>query len=242
MTAPVFDPFEIRAHTAARAAHHAVEGITMTDLAAPSRPVTSRAPLRVFVAATAAIVLVIAGTWFARDVLTRDESIPAFDPSPLPGAQPFDSQLSPDVGYDIPTGHLVTDDTGDITVIRFDGIPTGGLLAMRVRDYPGAAGRDLATAVAADDRLRVVRSQPTTVGGEPATRLVVRPVPGVTASPWFCPVGDRPCFDLSPTGRSILYLFEHEGTRYVLSGGAVNDSGADKIRPITDGAAATWHW
>ena len=241
MTSPVFDPFEIRAHSAARAAHHAVEGIAMTGIAAPRRKAV-QAPLRALLAATAAIALVIAGTWFARDILTRDESIPAFDPRPLPGAQPFDSQLSPDVGYRIPTGHLTTDDTGDITVIRFDGIPTGGLVAMRVGEYPGAEGRDLAAAVAADNRIRVVRSQPTTVGGEPATRLVVRPVPGITATPWFCPLGDRPCFDLSPTGRSILYLFEHQGTRYLLSGGAVNDSGADKIRPITDGAAATWHW
>ena len=87
-----------------------------------------------------------------------------------------------------------------------------------------------------------MRTRPTTVRGEPTTRLVVRPVPGVTASPWFYPIGDRPCFDLSLTGRSILYLFEHGRTCYLLSGGAVNDSGADKLGPITDGAAATWHW
>jgi hypothetical protein len=150
--------------------------------------------------------------------------------------------LRPQVGYRIPTERLVTDDTADITVIRFAGIPTGGMVVMRVRDYPSAEGRDLAAAVSADNRIRVLRSQATTVGGEPATRMVVRPLPGITAGPWFCPVGDRPCFDLSPTGRSTLYLFEHRGMRYVLSGGATNASGADKLRPITDGAAATWHW
>ena len=67
------------------------------------------------------------------------------------------------MGYRIPTGRLVTDNTGDITVIRFDGIPTGGLLAMRVRDYPGAEGRDLAAAVAADSRIPN-RAEPTDDG------------------------------------------------------------------------------
>lgn len=241
MTAPVFDQFEARARAAAGAAHHAVEGVTMTEIAAPPRS-TLRPPVRAVVAAAAAVVLVIAGTWFARAVVTSDEGIPAFDPRPVSGAQPFASQLRPGVGYRIPAGHLATEDTGDISVLRFDGVPTGGLIVMRVRDYPGATGRTLADAVTADNRLHVVRSQPTTVGGEPATRMVVRPLPGVTETPWFCPTGDQPCFDLSPTGRTTLYLFQHDGTRYLLSGGAINESGADKLRPITDGVAATWHW
>ncbi len=78
--------------------------------------------------------------------------------------------------------------------------------------------------------------------GEPATRLVVRPVPGTSAGSWFCPTGQQSCFTLDPTGRTTLYLFNHQGARYLLSGGASTDSGAEQLQPIVDGAAATWRW
>ncbi len=48
--------------------------------------------------------------------------------------------------------------------MKFDGIPTGGLVAMRVRAYAIADQKDLAAAVAGDSRLQVLRSDPTTVG------------------------------------------------------------------------------
>ncbi len=215
----------------------------MTGLTAQPRTAHLRAPSRTLLAVAASIVLLLlVGALIGRTVLTSHDAVPAFEPQPLPGARPFHAQLAPSVSFRIPSQHLASEDQADLTVVKFDGIPVGGLVAMRVRAYANGDRRDLAAAVAADDRLQVLRRDPTIVGGEPATRLVVRPVPGITASDWFCPTGDRPCFTLDPTGRTTLYLFDHQGARYLLSGGAINDSGAAQLQAIVDGAAATWHW
>ena len=243
MTTPILDPFEARARSAARAAHDYVQELPMTGLATPHPAAPVRASLRTpMLVAAAVVTLLLIGALVTRGLPTRSESLPAFEPRPLPGAKPFDSQLDPGVSYRIPARHQVVDNTAGLTVIRFDGIATGAMIAMQVRSYPAAEREDLVTAVSTDPRLRILRSDPTTVAGQSATRLVVRPLPGTTASPWFCPQGDRPCFDLSPTGRTTLYLFEGQDGRYLLAGGAVNDSGADQLRPIVDGAAATWQW
>jgi hypothetical protein len=215
----------------------------MTGLTAQQHTTSMRAPSRTLLVVTAAVaLLLLIGALVSRSVFTRDEGVPAFKPQPVRGAQIFHSLLQPSVSYRIPAQHLATRNTADLTVVRFDGVPLGGLIAMRVRDYATGDQQDLAAAVAADIRLRILRRDPTTVGGEPATRLVVRPVPGITASSWFCPIGDLPCFTLDPTGQTTLYLFNHQGARYLLSGGAINDSGAAKLQAIVDGAAATWHW
>ena len=236
------DPFELRAQQAARAAHQAVRGIEMSGLATRSVNAPSRIPSRTLLIAASVILLLLLGGVLARDVLTRNQGVPAFDPRPMPGARPFHAQLQPHVTFQIPVRHEVSADKADITVVRFADVPEGALIAMRVRSYPVGDRTDLVAAVAADTRLQILRRMPTTVGGEPATRFVVRPVSGTTTAPWFCPVGDMPCFELNPTGQSTLYLFQHDGTRYLLSAGAVNDSGSHKLQPIVDGAAATWQW
>ena len=238
-----YDPFEARAQQAARSAHRSVRGIEMTGLTAQPHTARLRAPSRTFLVVAASVVLLLlVGGLAGRNVLTRNEGVPAFEPQPLPGARPFHAQLEPSVSFRVPAKHVASPDSADLTVMKFDGIPTGGLTAMRVRAYAIADQKDLAAAVAADDRLQVLRRDPTTVGGTPATRLVVRPVPGTTAGSWFCPTGDLPCFTLDPTGGTTLYLFNHQGARYLLAGGAFNDSGAEQLQAIVDGAAATWRW
>ena len=243
MSTPDVDQFEARAQQAARSAHRSVRGIDMTGLAAPSRSASLRTPSRALLLAAACVVLLlVAGTVLTRTVLSHDEGVPAFQPQPLPGSRPFTSQLDPSVSYRIPPQHLASPDDPGITVVKFDGIPAGGMIVMRVRSYANGDQQNLVSAVAADNRLKVLNQVPTTVGGEPATRLVVKPVPGITASEWFCPASELPCFDLDPTGRTTLYLFNHQGARYLLSGGGISDSQAAKLQPIVDGAAATWHW
>ena len=237
------DQFEARAQRAARSAHSSVRGIDMTGLAAPSRGASVRTPSRALLLAAAVVVLLlVAGTVLSRTVLSHDEGVPAFHPQPLPGSQPFTPKLQPSVGYRIPAQHLASPDDPALTVVKFDGVPAGGLVAMRVRSYANGDQPNLVSAVAADNRLKVLSQLQTTVGGEPATRLVVTPVPGTTASEWFCPDSDDSCFNLDPTGRTTLYLFDHKGARYLLSGGGISDSSAAKMQPIVDGAAATWHW
>jgi hypothetical protein len=243
MSTPDLDLFEARAQQAARSAHSSVRGIDMTGLAAPSRRASLRTPSRaLLIAAACVVLLVVAGTVLTRTVLSHDEGVPAFQPQPLPGTRPFTSQLEPSVSYRIPAQHLASPDDPGITVVKFDGIPAGGMVVMRVRSYAAGDKQNLVSAVVADNRLTVLERVPTTVGGGPATRLVVKPVPGITASPWFCPDSAMPCFDLDPTGRTTLYLFDHQGARYLLSGGGISDSSAQKLQPIVDGAAATWHW
>jgi hypothetical protein len=243
MSTPDIDQFEVRAQQAARSAHRSVRGIDMTGLAASSRNASLRTPSRALLLAAACVALVlIAGALLTRTVLNQDEGVPAFQPQPLPGSRPFTSQQEPSVSFWIPAQHLASPDDPGLTVVKFDGIPTGGLVVMRVRSYPNGDQQNLVAAVAADNRLNVLQQVPTAVGGEPATRLVVTPVPGSTASEWFCPDSDNPCFDLDPTGRTTLYLFDHQGARYLLSGGGISDSSAAKMQPIVDGVAATWHW
>jgi hypothetical protein len=241
-TRDIDDPFELRAQHAAQAAHQAVRGIEMSGLASRSVNVPVRLTSRALLIAAAVILVLVVGGTFARGVLTRNEGIPAFEPRPMAGARPFHAQLQPHVTFQVPVKHTVSSDTAGITVVRFDDIPEGALIAMRVRSYAAGDQANLVAAVAADSRLQVLHRMPTTVGGEGATRLVVRPVPGTSESPWFCPVGDKPCFDLNPTGQSTLYLFRHDGARYLIAGGAVNDSGSGKLQHIVDGAAATWQW
>lgn len=236
------DPFELRAQHAARAAHQAVRGIEMSGLATRSINAPTRIQPRTLLIAASVILLLLVGGVLARDVLTRNQGIPAFEPRPLTGARPFHAQLQPHVTFKIPAGHSVSQDKAGITVVRFADVPEGALIAMQVRSYPSGDQTNLVAAVAADKRLQVLHKMPTTVGGEPATRFVVRPVPGTIAAPWFCPVGNESCFELSPTGQSTLYLFRHDGARYLLSAGAVNDALSLKIQGVVDGAAATWQW
>jgi len=237
------DQFEARAQQAARSAHSSVRGIDMTGLAAPSRGASLRTPSRALLLAAACVVLLlVAGTLLTRNVFSHDEGVPAFQPQPIPGSRPFTSQLEPSVSYRIPAQHLASPDDPAITVLKFDDIPVGGMIVMRVRSYANGDQPNLVSAVAADNRLNILHQVQTTVGGEPATRLVVKPVPGTTASEWFCPDSAMPCFDLDATGGTTLYLFNHKGARYLLSGGGISDSAAAKLQPIVDGAAATWHW
>ncbi len=243
MSTPDIDQFEARARQAARSAHSSVRGIDMTGLAAPSRGASLRTPSRALLLAAACVVLLlVAGTMLTRNVFSHDEGVPAFQPQPLPGSQPFTPKLQPSVGYRIPAQHLASPDDPALTVVKFDGVPAGGLVAMRVRSYANGDQPNLVSAVAADNRLKVLSQLQPTVGGEPAPRLVVTPVPGTTASEWFCPDSDDSCFTLDPTGRTTLYLFDHQGARYLLSGGGISDSSAAKMQPIVDGVAATWHW
>jgi hypothetical protein len=243
MSTPDVDQFEARAQQAARSAHRSVRGIDMTGLAAPTRRASVRTPSRaLLIVAACAALLLVAGTVLTRNVLSHDEGVPAFQPQPLPGSKPFTSHLQPSVSYRIPAQHLASPDDAGITVVKFDAIPAGGLIVMRVKSYAAGDRQNLVAAVAADNRLTVLDRVQTTVGGEPPTRLVVKPVPGTTASPWFCPDSDNPCFDLDPTGRTTLYLFDHQGARYLLSGGGISDSSALRLQPVVDGAAATWHW
>jgi len=240
---PVPDLFEARAQQAGRAAHDAVRGVDMTGIAAiDAGRLHSRQPRRlVWAAAVIVLVTVVATYALARSLQPDERSLPAFRPEPLAGAVPFHAQLAPKVTFDVPAGHTLAGDTADFLLLRIDGT-AGGLMAMRVRSYPYDDRADLAAAIMADDRLRVVRRHSATVGGEPATRLVLEPAPGVPQSDWFCPMGDRPCWGTTPTGGNTLYIFSHDGTRYVLSGGSNNETAARAMRPVVDGAAATWTW
>src|SRR4051794_40518188 len=145
------DAFEARARQAAASAHRSVRGIEMTGLTALPSTTRLRGPSRTFlvVAAASAVLLIVVGALVGRSTLTHS-STPAFEPQPLPGARPFHAQLAPSVSFRIPPQHLASPDTADLTVVKFDSIATGGLVAMRVRSYATGDRSNLAAAVAAD--------------------------------------------------------------------------------------------
>jgi hypothetical protein len=236
------DPFETRARSAATAVHAAVRGVDMTGavITLHERPTSYRRAA--VLAAAAAVLLVVVAAVVVRSTRDQDSGLPAFDPRPLAGATALGTQLSPGVRFDVPKTRFVEQDTPGIVSLKFSDEAEGGLLAMQVASYPAGGGSDLAKDLRADTRLNVVSAASATVGGESATRFVVTPKPGITASPWICPVGGRPCMDLNPTGANTVYLFQHNGKQYALVGGALNSDVSAAMRPIVDGAAATWQW
>jgi hypothetical protein len=203
---------------------------------------TGRRGAAVLATAAAVLVIVLAAV-VVRTTRTEDHGLPAFDPRPLAGATALRTQLAPGVRFDVPKTRSLAQDTAGIVSLKFSDKPEAGLLAMRVATYgePDSSGAgDLAQALRRDSRVHVVSASRATVGGEPATRFVVTAVPGTTAAPWFCPVGGRPCLDLPPTGGSTVYVFQHQGQRYALVGGAINADLTAAMRPVVDGAAASW--
>ncbi|HEX4698777.1 MAG TPA: hypothetical protein VH857_05365 [Actinomycetes bacterium] len=196
----------------------------------------------VVLAAAAAVLLVVVAAVVVRTTRDQSNGLPSFNPRPLTGATALHSQLGPGVRFDVPKTRFVEQDTPGILVLKFNDRTQGGLIAMRVASYPAGWGRDLARDVRRDNRVHIVSASGATVAGEPATRLVVNPVPGITAAPWFCPVGGRPCMDINATGGNTLYVFNHRGQRYMLVGGSLNADMTRAMRPVVDGAAATWQW
>jgi hypothetical protein len=236
------DPFETRARSAATAVHAAVRGVDMTGAVVTlhQRPTGRRGTVVLAVAAAVLVVLVAAVV--VRTTRDQTNGLPAFDPRPLTGATALHTQLAPDVRFDVPKTRFVEQDTAGLVVLKFNDLTQGGLIAMHVASYPAGNGRDLARDVRRDNRVHVASASRATVGGEPATRLVVNPVSGITATPWFCPVGGRPCMDINATGGNTLYVFNHRGQRYVLVGGSLNAAMTAAMQPVVDGAAATWQW
>jgi hypothetical protein len=236
------DPFETRAQSAATAVHSAVRGVDMTGavITLHERPTGRRGAL--VLAAAAAVLLVLVAAVVLRTTRDQDNGLPAFDPRPLTGATALGTQLAPGVRFNVPTTRFVERDTAGIVGLKFSDKAEGGLVAMRVASYPAHDSGDLARDLRQDRRVHIVRASRATVGGEPATRFVVMAVPGTTEAPWFCPVGGQPCMDLPATGGSTVYVFSHNGQRYAIVGGAINSDGTAAMRPIVDGAAATWQW
>jgi hypothetical protein len=237
------DPFETCARSAATAVHAAVRGVDMTGAVVTlhGRPTGRRSA--VVLAAAAAVLVVILAAVVVRATRDQDNGLPAFDPRPLTGATALHTQLAPGVRLDVPRTRSVMQDTNAILSVKFSDKAEAGLLAMRVASYAEhASPSNLARDLRQDSRVHVVSASQSTVGGEPATRFVVTPAPGITAGPWFCPVGGRPCLDFNATGGSTVYVFHHHGEPYVLVGGALNSDVTAAMRPIVDGAAATWQW
>ena len=214
----------------------------MTGLAAPPRSTSVRTPSRaILLVAVAITVILVVTAALTRGVLSHGNGLPAYRPQPVPGGKVFTSHLTPGVSYSLPGGQVVSADQPGLTVMHFD-VPPAGLIVMRVISYPNNPKPDLAAAVTGDPNLQIVLRQRAMVGGEHATRFVVRAKPGTTEMNWFCPEGDRPCLTLPPSGESTVYVFAHGGTNYAIVGGSVSDSAAAGIRPIVDGVAATWQW
>ena len=90
MSTPDVDQFEARAQRAARSAHSSVRGIDMTGLAAPSRGASLRTPSRALLFAAASSSCCSSQAPFSlATCFSHDEGVPAFQPQPLPGSQPF---------------------------------------------------------------------------------------------------------------------------------------------------------
>jgi hypothetical protein len=196
-------------------------------------------------AAAAAVLVILVAAVVVRANRDENTGLPAFDPRPLAGATALGTHLTPGVRFDVPRTRFLEQDTAGIVTVRFSDKAEAGLLAMRVASYAEHSGPgtgDLVRDLRRDNRVHIVSQWRTTVGGEPATRLVVTPVTGITAAPWFCPVGGRSCMDLNATGGNTVYLFRHDGQRYVLVGGALNSAMTAAMQPVVDGAAATWQW
>jgi hypothetical protein len=233
-----FDAIEDRAR-------HAAEGLNLmaTTIDIPPLPTEAdgrRRRTRVTVAAAAAlIVLVVAATLALRGGSTEQNGVPAFEPTPLPGGQRVTTAFRPAASYELPTPHQFVLDEPDDTLVdlgnefpRADGF---------VEIVPAGPQPDTA---AADARMRVLRRQATLVGGDPATRFVVRVLPKPGDDRWFCADTRRTlCVQRMPRqGRVTLYFVQHDDTTVVILGGSSNDLLGAAVGRVVDGAAATWRW
>jgi hypothetical protein len=176
--------------------------------------------------------------WGGRE----DHGLPSFTPHPVKGSTVYRSELQPGVSFRVPRTRIVMRNTASVVQLGFSNVGEGGLLAIQVGSYPGHDGKDLVHDLAVDNRVRILSKRSSSVGGEPATRLVVQPVPGTSTSAWFCPTGGRPCMSINATGGNTVYVVSHGGHRYVLVGGALNDAETARMRHVVDGAAASWRW
>ncbi len=235
----VQDSLEQRARQAGRGAVMAVAG-TRVDVSSVTR---RKAPgRRAAWVAAALIAVLVAGLVVLKSVGHEDRGLPSFTPHPIKGATVFRSDLQPGVRFRVPTTRLVVRNTASVVQLGFSDVGEGGLLAIQVGSYPGHDGKDLVHDLAVDNRVRILSRRSSSVGGEPATRLVVQPVPGTNTSDWFCPTGGRPCMSINATGGNTVYVVTHGGHRYVLVGGALNDAETARMRHVVDGAAASWRW
>ena len=106
------DPFELRAQHAATSRPSSRQRNRMSGLARHlDQCPDSIQPRTLFIAASVILLLLLVAP-SPRDVLTRNQSLPAFQPRPLPGTRPFHAQLQPHVTFQIPVRHNVSSDHG----------------------------------------------------------------------------------------------------------------------------------
>ena len=169
------DPFEMRARSAATAVHAAVRGVDMTGAVVTLHGRPSGHRRTAALAAAVAVLAVLVAAVVLRTTRDQNTGLPTFDPRPLTGATALGTHLLPGVRFDVPRNRFVEQDTAGIVTVKFSDKAEAGLIAMQVASYPAGGGRGLVADVRRDNRVHVVSAARTTVGGEPATRLVVTP-------------------------------------------------------------------
>jgi hypothetical protein len=227
-----------RFHSAVRAAHYAVREVPVTHqlqsdtLISGSEPPPRRVTMKAIsaVAVLCLVVLAVVGVsaWQMRS--------PTQDPPAKPTGRVIHPLLLLGKGsFRLDKSAGIARNEANVFFAHWSDLPNGGMYFMRPlwvidprtgayrsTEGGGPSGDGLASWVQANPRLQLGPPSSVTVGGDPAVQFAMHGTHGTTgAYTWMCPdVSHEDCFNAPADGLGYVTIVTHNGSEYVLVGGA----------------------
>jgi hypothetical protein len=245
--------------SAARAAHHAVKEVPVTQqlqsdtLFGGSEPPNRRFRIRA-IAAVVALCLVALAVVGVRAWQMRS---PTQDPPAKPTSKLIHPVLLLGKGsFRVDPSAAIARNDPNVFFAHWGDVPDGGMYFMRPlwqidprtgayqsTEGGGPSGEGLTSWVQGNPRLQLGPPISLTVGGDPAVQFAMRGTHGTGPYTWLCPdVGHADCFNAPADGFGYVTVVTHNGSEYVLVGGAKTPaSQAVAIRRYRQ-ALRSWTW
>ena len=226
-----------RLASAVRAAHHAVREVSVTQqlhsdvLTGGGEPPRRRVRIRA-VRVVAAVCLVAVAVVGVRAWQMRS-------PKAVPPAAPTTKVIHPLLllgrgSFRVDPSAGIARNTANVFFAHWGDLPNGGMYFMRPQwlidprtgayqpeQGGGPAQNGLTSWVQDNPRLKLGPPTSVTVGGEPAVQFAMHGTHGTGPYTWMCPdVGHQDCFNAPADGFGYVTVVTHNGSDYVLVGGA----------------------
>jgi hypothetical protein len=140
--------------------------------------------------------------------------------------------------------------------VHWSDLPNGGMYLMRPQwlvdprtgryepaDGGGAGGNGLVAWIQDNPRLQLGPPTSVTVGGDPAVQFKMLGTHGTGPYPWMCSdVQHEDCFNAPDGGLGFVTIVTHNGTDYVLVGGAATPAAQKVAIPRYRQTLRSWVW